>query len=165
MSPACLKVNKWFLLLVIFTLGILQVTVFDYFKIFGIKPDLFLICVIALSLELELKWAFFFSLLAGSLKDIFSTGSPGINTLLFASWNFVIIRLSRNVTLDNALVRVILVWIIAILHNLIIRVIYLFSGRAVPLGVFLRITFVGSFYTALVSPLVFKILKLDTRYK
>jgi len=142
--------------------ALLQVSVLDYFKIFGVKPDFLLILVVLASLSFELKWSLGLSILAGILKDVFGANMFGINILLFSLWNFIIKKLSKNITLDNDLVRILLVFVIAIFNNIIIRVIFLFLGRSISWGMTLRIISLEPIYTALVAPLVFKVTKLNT---
>jgi rod shape-determining protein MreD len=134
-------------------------TVLDSFKVFGIKPDLLIIAVVIASLIFNLKSALFLSASAGLFKDAFSASLGGINILLFVLWSFLIAKLSREITMDDNLIRAGLVLIIAILHNVICGAALAYSGNAVPLGIFLRIVFVASIYTGLVSLLAFKALK------
>ena len=150
---------KWITLLVIIILGLLQVTVLDYFKVFGIKPDLLLASVVLASLYLELKWVLGLGIFAGSLKDIFSANPLGLNTLLFPLWIFLIINLSRKISIDKDFIRAILIFIIVFFNNIIARIILLLLGKFIPWGVFLRIAFLESFYTAFVSPLVFRVIR------
>jgi rod shape-determining protein MreD len=153
-------VKKWLILFIILILALLQVTVFDYFKVFGAKPDLLLICVVILSFQLDFKWALLFSILAGSLKDVFGANAFGLNVLLFSIWSLLVIKLSKKVSIESDLVRAILIFIIVVFSNIITRTIVLLSGNFIPLGIFLRVTLVESLYTACIFPLVLKFLKL-----
>lgn len=147
-------------LIFIFTIiifAIFEVTILDYFKIFNVKPNILLILVVGLSLSFELRWAIFFSALCGILKDIFSINTFGINTLLFPLWGFLTIELSKKISIDNNFIRIIIIFIIAVLNNIITRLILSYLGKLIPVGIFLRITFSESLYTALILPLIFKI--------
>jgi len=141
---------------VIIILGILQLTVLDYFKVFNLKPDLFLIAAVMAGLIFNLRWALALSIFAGLFKDIFGVTSFGLNSLLFPLWGLLIVRLAREVSLDNIFMRMGLVFIICVIHNTISGIIFIYSGNFVPLGIFLRIVCFGSLYTALISPLLFK---------
>lgn len=153
--------RRWIFLPIIVMLGILQVTVLDYFKLFGVKPDLlFLVTLTAGFLfYFELKWVLSLGIFAGILKDILSPNPFGINTLLFPLWNFVTIKLSKKVSIENNFLRSIYIFIIVALNDIVTRLIYVCLGNFIPIGVFLRITFLGSLYTALISPLVFEAIK------
>ena len=141
---------------IIIIFGLLQTTILNYVNIFNIKPDLLLISVIIASLFFEPIWAISLSIFAGILKDVFSVNAFGMHTILFFLWSFLIIKLSRKITLDNNYIKLVLIFIIAILNNIIIRLIFLFLGNFISLGLFLRITFIDSLYTALIFLLVLK---------
>ncbi len=155
----------WIYLLTIIILGILQLTFLDYFKVFGIKPDLLLISVVIASLVFEFKWAFILSLFAGLFKDVFSATTFGINTLLFPLWSFLIARLNKEITIDYNFIRMALIFIISLLHNTITGLTFIYLGNPISLGIFLRIVSVQSIYTVLLLPLVFNINKLSFFYK
>lgn len=146
-------------LLAVVALGLLQVTFLDYFRIFGIRPDLLLISAGLAGMVFELRWALIFSLFAGFFKDACAVNTFGINTSLFVLWSILIVKLTKEISIDGNLIRIVLIFIIAVIHNTIVGLILISSGNLIPLGLFLRIVFVGSIYTALVLPLVVKAIK------
>ncbi|MFH1640793.1 MAG: rod shape-determining protein MreD [Candidatus Omnitrophota bacterium] len=152
--------KKWLIVLIIIILALLEVTLLDYIRVFGTKPDLLIISVFVLSFYAGFKWALPLAILAGALKDAFGSYPFGLNTLLFSVWSILLIKLSKKVSIDSDLIRAILVFIILVFNNIIARMILLFSGNSIPLGIFLRVTFLESLYTASVLPLVLKFIKL-----
>lgn len=140
----------------IIILALLQATILNYVNIFNVKPDLLLISVIIASLFFQPLWAISLSIFAGVLKDIFSVNAFGLNSILFFLWSFLIIKLSRKISFDSNYVRLVLIFIIAIVNNIITRLIFLFLGNFISLGLFLRIAFIESLYTALIFPLALK---------
>lgn len=152
--------KNWIILPIIIILCLIEVALLDYFKIFGVKPDLLLVGGLMISLfSLDLKGAMPLSIFAGMLKDIFCLNSFGINTLLFALWSFLIVELARKITIDHYFIRATLIFIIALLNNIITRLIFLSLARFIPLGISLRIIFLESFYTAILALLIFKMVK------
>lgn len=151
--------KKWIFLLIVILLGIFQVTILDCFKVVGIKPDLLLISIVIASLTFHFRWVLILSVFAGILKDAFSINTFGLNTLLFPLWSFLIIKLSKKISIDNNFIRAAVVFVIVIFNDIIIKLIFLFLGNLVPVGIFLRIIFIESLYTALICPLVFKVIK------
>ncbi len=140
--------------------SLLEVTILDSFKLFGVKPDLLLMSAVTASLVFDLKWAFVFGVFAGILKDSLGAGSFGINTLLFSLWVFLIVKLSRKITLDSNIIRIILVFIVVIWHNLIKKFIFFILGKpSASIGMFLYIMLLESLYTAAISPLLFKFIE------
>lgn len=150
--------NKWAFLAAIILACVLEVTSLNYFRVFNVSPQLLLVAVVVASLAFDLKWALFFSILSGILKDIFCPESAAFNTLLFAFWSFLIVRLSRKISVDNNFIRVALLFIITILNNILVKLSFVYLGKFIPLGIFLRTTFLESLYTVFVSVLVFKII-------
>jgi len=151
--------KKWFFLLLILIAVFIEVAFLGSFRIFNAKPNLLLILVVIASLSFELRWAIFFCIIAGALKDIFCADAFCLNALMFALWSFLIAKLSREITIDNYLVSTILVFFVVFFSDIVIRLVFAYSGKYVPLGIFLRIAFLESLYTMLVAPLVFKIVK------
>ncbi len=152
--------NKLIFAAIILLLGLLQATILDAFKFFWVKPDLLLASVVIASLSLELRWSLAAASLAGFLKDITGVHSFGIYTLLFPLWSFLIIRLSKQITLDNDFLPPVLVSLTVLLNSIIVRALSLTLGNPVAsIGIFLRVTFIESLYTALIFPLLFKIVK------
>ncbi len=149
--------NLIFLLIIIIS-GFFQATILNYIGLFGVKPDILLCCVILAGVFFNRKWAFVFSLSAGLMKDIFSLETFGLNLFLFFGWNYLIVTLSKRVSIDDNLVLSVFGFVVVFLNDIIIRFIYLSSGRDIPLGVFFRITLIESVYTALVLFLLIKIL-------
>jgi len=147
-------------LVVLTALGLIQMTLLDYVRIFGVKPDLLLIGAVIANLILRPRAAFVLSVFAGFFKDIFAVNSLGINTLLFSLWSILIIKLSHEISLDNNFMRTILIFVITMLHSIIMGLIVIYLGAFLPLGIFLRIVTTESLYTALVLPFIFNMTKL-----
>ena len=143
--------------------ALLQVSILDYLKVFGVKPDLLLVCVFWVSIVFQPKQALALSAGAGILKDIFTPYSFGINTFLFVLFSLLIIRLGREISIDSNPVRFIVLYIVSFCNTAAARFIFFFLGNIVPLHVFLRAAFLGSLYTALTAILVFRVLRLSER--
>lgn len=152
--------NRTFAFVVIAS-ALLQATALNHLRIFSVKPDLLLCSVIFASIFFKDQEALFFSALAGILKDLLSGPSPfGIYTVLFSLSGFVIMQLSKKISLDNHPVRITCVFAVAFLNNILVRLIFFFLGNpVVSLGIFLRILFLEALYTALAWPLAHKLFK------
>ncbi|PIP19972.1 MAG: hypothetical protein COX41_00005, partial [Candidatus Omnitrophica bacterium CG23_combo_of_CG06-09_8_20_14_all_41_10] len=95
-------------------------------------------------------------LLAGIFKDAFSLTPPGVNTILFPMWIFLIAKLIHEVSIDDNLTRMLLLFVVVLLNNIISGLVLIYSGGFLPLGIFLRITLLASIYTALILPLILR---------
>jgi rod shape-determining protein MreD len=155
--------NCIFLILIV-SLGIVQVTLLDTVKVFNVKPDLLLIMAVLVSIFFEWRWIFFLTLFCGIVKDAFGIGVPGIHTLLFPLWGFLIARLSRKVSLEHAFVSAALLFIVFIAHNVITRAIFFSLGRNIPFGIFIRTLFLESLLSSLISFFAFSPLERLCRW-
>lgn len=151
-----------FFLLIILVFSITQVTIVNYFKVFGVQPNLILISVVFAAISLNLKWAVSLSIFAGILKDAFSSGPFGISVVLFPLISFFVARISKEIPTDNNIVRAIIIFVCVVFNNILTRLIFLFSGEYVPLSVFLRVMFIESLYTAFTAFIILRIYQITT---
>lgn len=150
--------RNWLILPIIFIFSILQGTILDSFRILNVKPDLLLIGAVIASLVFELRWAFALSIFSGFLKDTLGINLFGLHIFLFPLWSLIIIKLSKKLSIDNNFMRATLIFIIVIFNAVITQLIFFSSGKlTVSFGMFLRIAFLESLYTALSLSLIFKV--------
>ena len=152
--------RNWFFLLIVFTFTITQVTIVNYFRVFGVKPDLILISVVFAAISLDFKWAVSLSIFAGILKDAFSFGPFSISVISFPLCSLFIARISKEIPTDNNVVRAIIIFVSVVFNNILTRLIFLCSGKYVPASVFLRVTFIESLYTAFTAFIILKIYQI-----
>lgn len=141
--------KRLYFFIIILACALLQVTLADYFKVFTVKPDLILIAMVLVNLLLSRGWAFVLSVFAGMLKDILCVNAFGTNTLIFALWSFLIIKLSRKISLENTCLRAALAFIVVFANGIAAR-------PPVPTGIFLRITSLEALYAAILLPLAYR---------
>jgi len=151
------------LAVILAALGLFQLTFLHYFRVFGVQPDLFLVGVVLASLFLEGRLAIIFSITLGIFKDAFSPAAFGLDILLFGLWSFLIVKITRKVSIEDNLSATLLIFIIALLQNIASGLSLAYSGNFIPPGIFLRAVFLGALYTALVLPLLLKIIKVKIR--
>lgn len=152
--------NLIFFTFVVFIAVLFQLTFVDCFRIFNARPDFILICLVIVSLYLDLKWALILGVFSGLLKDVLSANSFGINTLIFPFLSFVLIKLSKKISIENNFVRSAVVFVIGLFYHGVTGLIFFSLGKfRLPVFFFLRATVLESLYTALILPLAFRILK------
>ena len=152
--------RNWLFLAFLILLGLVQATLLNNFRIFGVKPDFLLIAIVIASTFFKLEKILILAVFAGILKDSLSTNVFGVNTLLFPFWSYLTRVLSGKINLDNNLSYTVLILAIGILNG-ITRLTFASLGSAlfIPFGVFLRIIFLESLYGAIAAPLIFEIIK------
>jgi rod shape-determining protein MreD len=153
--------NNFILLMFLFAL--LQVTLLPHLRFFGTKPDLFMICVVVSSLYFDVESALLMSLLCGILKDIFSINVFGLNTFLMPVFSFLLMKVSRKLALDDTPVLCAAIFFTAFLYAIASKIALGYLGTVVPFWAFLRISLVESLYTAVIFPLVFRLIKRTVR--
>ncbi len=141
------------LLLVIF-----EGTVLDYIRIFNVKPELTLAAVVALGFYYSWGLVLIFSFFAGLFKDILALTPLGINTIIFLLIGYLTVRLSKRFIIESLSLRMTIISAAVILENLIAQLTLSFYLAPVPLGVFLRTILIAAVYTALISPLIIKVI-------
>lgn len=147
------------LLITTLILGVFQLVFLEYFRIFGVKPDLLLAIVVIAGLFLETRWAVVFGASVGVFKDIFSLGPFGLQVILFSLWGFLVVKISRKISIEDNIAVIPLILIITLLQNIFMGLALIYSGSPAPVGIFFRIVIIGSLYTALISPLILKLTK------
>lgn len=115
-----------------------------------------LICLVLLSIFLNWRLAIACGLFLGFLKDIFGAYPFGINMILFVLWGYSLRKLSSKLPLEDEFILAGVVFTLAILNSILNRFIFLFCGRVIPLGIFLRTSFIEAIYTAILLPLIYR---------
>ncbi|HOX54412.1 MAG TPA: rod shape-determining protein MreD [Candidatus Omnitrophota bacterium] len=162
--------KKYFILAaIIFVAVFLELNYPRFLSLFGIRPDFFIIFVVYFNLHLKRKNAILFSGLLGLIKDILSFARFGTNAVSFMICSLAIDKIKSSVYQDEfeKFLQLALVFLISLLNSLIF---YFLNIKMIAV----ELTFVKSlffimipeaFYTTLVSPLIYTILKkCDLRY-
>lgn len=151
--------KKWPFFVFIVLCALIQISVLQVVRVFGIKPDLLLIGMVLANLLFDTPQAIIVSLFCGLMKDIFAPTLFGPNVILFVVWGLCISRLNREISIDNMYLRVALVFAVSLLHGIASGLYFISAGAYIPFGIFLKIVVVGSIYTALALPVVVRALQ------
>jgi len=152
--------KTFYFFLFVILICIVQVTALDNVRIFNVKPDLLLVAVVMAGLYFEWKSALFLSITAGFLKDACGTNITSLYTFLFPLWCYLVIRISRKISIEeNNLFFSISAGIVALINIPLEKIIYMGSGNSIPFGLFLRISVIEVLYTALSASFLFIVLK------
>jgi len=149
--------RNYLFLFLLLVFSLLQVTMIDSVRVFSAKPDLITVVIIIGSVFLERKFALFCSLAAGLFKDIFSVNPYGVHALLLPLWSFVVSFVSKKLTIEDNLVLSAVTFVVVFLNSVLFRFINAFSAENTTLGIFLRLAFLESLYSALFLSLILKL--------
>ena len=147
------------LYLTIIVLLLLELTVFDKIRFYGVRPGLLLVAVLFFGFNFGVLRGVEVGLLAGVLKDLFSVGEFGINILLFLSVGCIAGFLKKKLFKENLITQSILaavvVWICSLFYFL-----YLVKISNVSLDFpFWKPGLYKALYTAIIAPFLFLTLK------
>ncbi|MCM8795507.1 MAG: hypothetical protein NC928_02295 [Candidatus Omnitrophica bacterium] len=145
---------------IIFLTFLLEATVLEALRVFGVKPQITLAIVVIINLIFDSKRAFFLSIFAGLLKDIFAVNSFGINLSLYALFSFLIGRLTKKISFEHRLSILGLIFSVVVINAIFLRFIFYLSGCVVYLGIFLRIMALEGIYTLACLSVLFRFFKL-----
>jgi len=148
------------LLVIILFFLILEVTLLDYVKVLGVKPDLLVILTIFFTLYLKSSLAITLAIILGLLKDSLSIDPFGINTIFFSLFSYSLVRMSKNLYRDDRVTQIILVSTILVVT--VLAKIFLFSFLKKEIFIntpVAGISFIEVLYTGALSPLLFLLLR------
>jgi rod shape-determining protein MreD len=140
------KIIFFILLLVV---ALLQATLANGVRVFGVKPELFWIMVLACGLYFDLRTAVVFSLTCGLLKDCMGVSSYGIYTILFPLWALAINTLSKRISFDHMSVCASFLAVMIFVNEAIVRSIPFISSNQLSFGAFMKVGCIEGLYTAL----------------
>lgn len=143
---------------------LIQTTILNHLKVFGVQPDLLIGLVVVVSVCRDWKWALPIAIIAGLFKDLFGTPGIGINIFMLPLWSYLLSKLSRKISIDDSIGLSAATFLTVILNDISSRLLYLYLGKYVSFGIFLRITIIESLYTTL-AVFIFLSLALRLRFK
>jgi len=136
--------------------GMLQTSFFDYIRIFGVEPNLFLVLIICFSLLEESLEAGFIGAIAGIIEDAVIGISLGGYTLLNTFLGISIGSLNKRFVRENLLVSILFVFIFSLIYEGVFYfIIFYFSGQQDIFYAFEKIIFPESIYNAAITIIVF----------
>jgi len=148
-----------FFLASIFGVLFLQIIFSNHFNPLRIQPNFLLVAVIFLSFYADFKINVAIAFLAGFLKDSFTAGIFGANIFSFLICAIILDQYKRYIYREDLYLKVILVFVITLVNGLLNLVIVI-SSISIPFwGSFLFIVLPESFYTTLVAPALFWIMR------
>ncbi len=136
---------------------ILQSTIFQYFRIFGVLANSALILVVIISLLCGRKKGVAAGFLAGILQDLFFSRAIGIHILIYISIAYLIGGLENKIFKDNIVAPLILVTVSTLGYHLFYYVIMFFLSHEIDILFILRNVFsIEVIYNVVLGVLVYK---------
>jgi len=149
--------KKWHFFAFIFICLLLQLTFLHGLSLWGVRPNLILIILIISCLKLDLKWAVALGIYSGFMQELFTINALPVDIFLYPAVSLLVVKLSRKITLENNLLRLILV-LVVVLTVSAIRLAMNTSGQIIPMGVMFRTILLEMALSLIVTPLVIKVI-------
>lgn len=155
-----------FLVFLFLFLGvILQSTLFEFLKIFGVKPDLCLMLIIYVAINRG-SLAGMVTGFGGGLLDGFFIPPFGFQSLIYTIIGYLLGKFEGLITLSSWLIKIILVFASTIAKGILIGLGYLILGiSGPPFFTFVGYILLEALYNALLSIPLFFIFKKITLFK
>lgn len=118
--------KRLYLLLIVFINIILQVTVYNFVKIYDVVPNIALILVVLLSVTTNEYMGGAIGLLTGLLYDILIMDIIGINTLIYFVVGISLGHFSEEINKENKILFVLLTAIASVFYHLVTAFIMFF---------------------------------------
>jgi rod shape-determining protein MreD len=155
--------KNWPFILVIFFLALFQVTCLESFQLLGAKPDLFLISVVLAAFYFPAGQALLISLSVGLLKDVFAVNNFGLNSLLLPLLCFLLIQLNKRLSVEYVPILALITFAASLFYASLSRLVFHYQNNFILYSSFWRIGFLTALYTALILPLVLKLINKAVR--
>ncbi|MFC1658085.1 rod shape-determining protein MreD [Candidatus Omnitrophota bacterium] len=138
--------------------ALLQSTLFNYFRILNVKPDVILAALIMLIPFFSSGWSFALAFISGVFRDIFSLLPFGFNVFLCILWVILARQVFRRLSFENKLIRNCLLCLVVVLNNLILQSLFFILDKPLSLGIFLRILVLESIFTLVLAMPIYRLL-------
>lgn len=140
--------------------AIIQISALNYVRLFDVKPNILLVGVVLLALHKGSGAGLEAGVIAGLLYDLGSAGTFGVSTLSFMLCGYAVGLLGRKVYQENLVLCTLVVFIFSLANNLVYYFISSIFRDMPPFVPSIKhIILPYSFYTTLISPVIFLVLK------
>jgi len=152
------KINRLHIYLILLACLLLHLTVLDYAKLFGARPDLMLIAVVFFSLFLGWKRGLESGVAAGLMQDILAFNLFWVNTFVLGTTGFLVGILNAKLFKESKATQVSLVFFFTIFSmalRFLLTALFAKSVKITFSEYFITSIFLTATYTALISMLIF----------
>ncbi|GAB6158221.1 rod shape-determining protein MreD [Desulfotomaculum varum] len=147
--------NVVFLLLILIAL-LLQSTIFTFFQMAGIKPDLVLMLVVFNSFLRGSREGAFLGFVAGLAEDVFSGSYIGLNALTKMLAGYLVGLAEARFYKESVIIVSLVTFMVAIINQLACYALLFYLDIAVaPFFALAQVMLPAAVYTALLAPLTY----------
>ncbi len=135
---------------------ILQSTVFQWFKIYGVLPNTALILVICFAVYSGRNKGATIGFFVGILHDIILGRIIGLNALVFMIIGYLVGLMDQKIFKENLLIPFILTGVATVFYEIInLLLIFLLGYRIELFNIFKKMLIVAVLYNCILSPIIY----------
>ncbi len=153
-------INIIVIFLIFLLIYFLQISIFNNYTIFNVKPNLFIIFIFSIGIKYNKLFATITGLTIGFLIDLLISNKIGINMILFGALGFTTSYLSQLLFSENKLTNILIIFISTCIMEIIkyfLNVVLL--NINLEITEFLFITFIEAVYNILIFIIIYPIWK------
>lgn len=141
-------------ILIFFFAAIIEVTLLDSLQVISVKPNLFLVALILISLFWGRSPGMWFGFASGIFLDLFSPEHMGLNALILTSAGFLIGSLATTLYQEKYISQILVLLFVSLAESLLY---FAFSsgGPSSFIRFFVRYGVPGAIYTSVVGAAIF----------
>jgi len=138
----------------------LQSGFFETFTIAGVKPNLFIIVIVFISLNTSKYYAMSIGIVFGLLVDFIIGNNIGQNAILYGLLGYVISLIRVSITKDSKISNMLIIFISTICVETLgyIGQVF-FSGAVFEISVFLKIVLIEAIYNGIILLIIYPLWK------
>lgn len=136
---------------------LVQGTMFGRFELFGLRPDLALLCLLVIVQDTGGAKAILYGFLIGFAQDVYSPELLGYNAVAMSVTAYFIDVTKERFTVENYSVSFIVTISACILHDLLYLVFYTSFEVPVFISLFIKESLPGAVYTSAIAVVVIRV--------
>lgn len=151
--------------LIIFVNFILESTLFQYTRVFGVKPDFTIILITSYAIMRGSGFGGFIGLASGLLQDIFYGNAIGVNGLAYMLTGYLIGQSNENVFKDSYIPSIVFnIGAVFIYQHMFFLIAYFTKNQVSYTHALMNIMIPQGIYNAILGPIVYRLLlRLDEK--
>lgn len=148
------------IIITFFLIYFLQINFFSWFNIAGVKPNLFIVLILCVSLFIGKKVSIPLGFIIGIYLDILSNKQIGISALMFVAVGWIGSCFDKNFSKDSKLTILLMVAGATILYEVVVYF-YTIIRNLIPLQLlgFIKILIIEVIFNVLVTIIIYPLIK------
>lgn len=133
---------------------LLQSTVAEHVTLFGFRPDMAMIAIVFIAESTGFVPCILFGFAIGFFQDVYSPEYLGYNALTMSVLAYILAFIRERLTTENFSVRLLMIFIACLLHDLIYLSMYAGFDFAVMFNIYVWNSIVSAAYTSVLAMII-----------